>query len=110
MSPLAVFVRTLLRTSAIFIGATFVFLHPTLDWSARQAGVTAQQSPAEAALDGLVMLLTDPDAGVRRQAADALGHVRKTRAIPALVEALDDTDPAVRRSAAKALTACARER
>ena len=110
MSPFAVFVRTLLRTSAIFIGGTLVFLHPTLDWSSRTTSVTAQQSPAEAALDGLIMLLEDSDAGVRRQAADALGHVRNTRAVPALVDALDDPDPAVRKSVTKALADCARGR
>ena len=34
MTPLTVFVRTLMKTSAIFIGATAVILHPSLDWSA----------------------------------------------------------------------------
>ena len=32
MSPVAVFVRTLLKSSAIFIGATAIFLHPQLEW------------------------------------------------------------------------------
>ena len=66
MTPLAVFVRTLMRTSAIFIGVTAVMLHPSLEWrssgngtqqSASRAdglGVTAQQSPTEAAIDALV--------------------------------------------------------
>ena len=33
MSPIAVFFRTLMKTSAIFIGTTLVFLHPPLDWT-----------------------------------------------------------------------------
>ena len=48
MSPLTVFVRTLMKTSAIFIGATAVFLHPRLDWSA-SGGARAQRG-AETAL------------------------------------------------------------
>ena len=48
MSTLTVFVRTLMKTSAIFIGATAVMLHPSLNWSSSRA-VTAQQSPAEGA-------------------------------------------------------------
>ena len=31
MSPITVFVRTLLKSSAIFIGATAIFLHPQLE-------------------------------------------------------------------------------
>ena len=55
MTPLAVFVRTLLKTSALFIGVTVVMLHPSLEWS-RASGlsssrVTARQSPTEAAVD-----------------------------------------------------------
>ena len=34
MTPLVVFVRTLMKTSAIFIGVTAVMLHPSLEWSA----------------------------------------------------------------------------
>ena len=93
MTPLTVFVRTLMKTSAIFIGATVVFLHPRLDWSASggaraqrgpadSIGVTAGQSSAEAAIDGLVGALKDSDAGVRRQAAAALGQLGSPRAVP----------------------------
>ena len=81
MTPLEVFVRTLLKTSALFIGVTVVMLHPSLEWS-RASGltssstrVTAGQSPAEAAVDGLVTALKDTDAGVRRQAAWAIGAI-----------------------------------
>jgi HEAT repeat protein len=102
MTPLALFVRTLLRTSAIFLGVTLVFLHPNLEWSARE-NVTAKQSPVEAAIDGLIGALEDSDAGVRRQAAAALGHVRAPRALPALVAALKDEEPRVRQRAALAL-------
>ena len=90
MTPLAVFVRTLMKTSAIFIGAAAVMLHPSLEWRSSSAptaaphnvglslaglGVTAQQAPAEAAIDALVGALKDADAGVRRQAAAALGEI-----------------------------------
>ena len=84
MTPLAVFVRTLLKTSALFIGVTVVMLHPSLEWS-RASGlspsstwVRAGQSPAEGAVDALVGALKDSDAGVRRQAAAALGEIGKT--------------------------------
>ena len=100
MSTLAVFVRTLMKTSAVFIGATTIFLHPSLDWSARGAAarqsraygldglaVTAGQSPSESAIDGLVAALKDTDAGVRRQAAAALGGLGNARAVPGLIEA-----------------------
>ena len=39
MTPLAVFVRTLLKTSAVFIGVTTVMLHPSLEWS-RASGLS----------------------------------------------------------------------
>ena len=88
MTPLAVFVRTLLKTSAVFIGVTTVMLHPSFEWS-RASGlstsstrvVTARQSPAEAAVDALVAALKDTDAGVRRQAAAALGDIGNARAV-----------------------------
>jgi HEAT repeat protein len=118
MSPLAVFVRTLMKTSAVFIGATAVLLHPSLEWrsssrstaaqqSASQGidwlGVTAQQAPAEAAIDALVAALKDADAGVKRQAAAALGEIGNTRAVPGLIDALKDSDADVRQRAISAL-------
>ena len=33
MSPLTVFVRTLMKSSAICLGAAAIFLHPSLEWS-----------------------------------------------------------------------------
>ena len=36
MSPLTVFIRTLIKSSAICLGAGFIFLNPSLDWSRRQ--------------------------------------------------------------------------
>src|SRR5687768_16023962 len=99
MTPLVVFVRTLMKTSAIFIGVAAVMLHPSLEWSASSTtqqtsaeeardglGVTAGQAPAEAAIDGLVGALKDVDAGVRRQAAAALGEIGNARAVPGLIE------------------------
>lgn len=103
MTPLAVFVRTLMNTSAIFIGVTVVMLHPSLEWSSSSAGVTTRQSPAEAAIEGLVGLLKDTDAGVRRQAAAALGEIGNPRAVPSLIEALKDADPDMRQRAISAL-------
>ena len=95
MSPIAVFFRTLMKTSAIFIGTTLVFLHPPLDWTNGRA-VTAGQSGTEAVIDALTGALKDPDAGVRREAAAALGNRSSRRAVPALLAALKDTDVQVR--------------
>ncbi len=108
MTPLAVFVRTLLKTSAIFIGVTTVMLHPSFEWS-RASGssssrVTARQNPTEAAVDGLVAALKDTDAGVRRQAAAALGEIGNARAVTGLMDALKDAD----RRRAPACIVCAR--
>ena len=52
MSATAVFFRTLMKTSAIFIGTAIVFLHPPLD-STSSRGVTAVQSGAESVIDAL---------------------------------------------------------
>jgi hypothetical protein len=102
MTPLTVFVRTLMKTSAIFIGATVVFLHPSLEWS-RTRGLTAQQGPADAIIDALTGALKDSDAGVRRQAAVSLGQMDNARAVPALIEALKDAEPGVKQRAIVAL-------
>jgi HEAT repeat protein len=101
MTPLAVFIRTFLRTSAIVVGVTTVFLNPPLEWSAGSAA-TAQKSPVESAVDGLIVALKDPDVDVRCQAAWALGRTRKTRAVDPLIEAMADA-AAVRRQAVRAL-------
>src|SRR5215213_3474125 len=118
MTPLAVFVRTLMKTTAVFIGVTTVMLHPSLEWpgSSRNAaaqpvtlrladglGVTAGQAPSEAAIDALVAALKDADAGVRRQAAAALGDIGNARAVPGLIESLKDSDATVRQRVISAL-------
>src|SRR4029450_3264706 len=103
MSPLAVFFRTLSRSSAICLGVALAIVHPSLEWSPAR-GVTAQKSPSEAALDGLILALKDSDEGVRRQAAIALGELRNTRAVPALIELLKDDKPEVRMHAISALS------
>ena len=84
MSPLHVFFRTLLRSSAIFLGTAAIFLHPPLEWSsAWHGGVVAQQSGSEARIDALIGALKDTDAGVRRQVAAALAEIGNARAVPA---------------------------
>ncbi|CAN5781730.1 hypothetical protein BH18ACI5_BH18ACI5_21950 [soil metagenome] len=98
MTPLAVFVRTLLRTSAIFLGTTIVFLHPPLEWGSGRT-VTAVQSGKEMAVDALIAVMNDSDAGVRRQVAASLGASVNPRALPALRMMLHDAEPAVRRAA-----------
>jgi HEAT repeat protein len=109
MSPLAVFVRTLMTSSAIFIGAGTVFLNPSLDWSSSRA-VTAQKGVSGQAVDALTAALEDPDAGVRRQAASALGEIRNPRSVPALIAAAGDENREVRRHAARALGAIGDDR
>lgn len=102
MSPLSLFLRTLLRSSAICLGASIAIIHPPAEWpSSRPA--TAQQSPTEAATSGLIRALEDTDARVRRQAAVALGELRSRRAVPDLIETLADPDPDVREAAMRAL-------
>ena len=105
MSPVAVFFRTLLKSSAIFIGAAAIFLNPALEWRAghardrrraRGTAVGAAQAGSEAAVDGLIARLKDTDAGVRRAAAHALAQLNSRRAVPALAAALKDADADMR--------------
>jgi len=115
MSPITVFVRTLLKTSAMFIGFVSVMLHPSLEWTStpptvasksaefQLPRVSAGQSPREGAVDALVGALKDADAGVRRQAAAALGEIGNARAVTGLIEALKDADADVRAHALSAL-------
>lgn len=104
MSTMTFFFRVLLRTSAIFAGAVFVFLHPSLEWRGGAPDtVVAQQAPREAAVEGLIAALRDNDAGVRRQAAFALGQLDARPAVDALVSAAKDTSPDVRRAVVEAL-------
>src|SRR4051794_16186966 len=108
MSPVAVFVRTLLKSSAIFIGAASIFLHPALEWrpdaqQARGLNVIAGQAQSEAAVDGLIAALKDTDGGVRREAVRALGQLNSRRAVPALAAAMKDADDEMRASIVSAL-------
>src|SRR4051794_35224469 len=114
MSPVTVFIRTLLKSSAIFIGAVAIFLHPQLEWRSAAYGgragllgdgsaVGARQAPSEAAIDGLIALLKDPDAGVRRQAVRSLASLNSRRAAPALAAAMKDADPDMRAAIVAAL-------
>ena len=109
MSPVAVFVRTLLKSSAIFVGAAAVFLHPSLEWrgpartQAAGTAVGAQQSGTEGAVDALIAALKDSDAGVRRAAAHALADLNSRRAAPALADAMKGADPELRATIVSAL-------
>ena len=110
MTPLAVFIRTLMKTSAIFIGATWIVLHPSLDWSAsRTTSVTAEQGQREAELAGLRSALTDQDPTVLTQATWGLGAIGVSSASQALLPLLEDPDAGVRRQAAWAIGAIGRE-
>ena len=71
MTPLAVFFKTLSRTSAIFLGTAIMFLHPPLEWGMPRS-VTASKGPRQATIDSLVGALRDPDVSVRREVARAL--------------------------------------
>src|SRR6478609_2494980 len=105
MTPLAVFVRTFLKTSAIFIGVTAVMLHPSLQWSEATGSsrVIAGQGQTEMAVDALVGALKDTDAGVRRQAAAALGEFGDASAVDPLIAVIRDANADVRRHVIGAL-------
>jgi HEAT repeat protein len=102
MTPLSVFVKALMKSSAISLGIAIGVVQPSFDFGPpRQA--TAHQSPTEGAIDGLLVALRDPDPGVRRYAAGALGRLRARRAVPALIAAIRDARPDVRFEAVNAL-------
>jgi HEAT repeat protein len=106
MNPVTVFLRTLLKSSAIFIGATAIFLHPALEWrgtAVDRTAVGAQQGAREAAVAGLIALLKDPEPGVRAQAADTLAQLEAHDAVDALIAAVKDTNTDVRRHVVDAL-------
>ena len=77
--------------------------------AAEALGLVLEKAPAGTpgrpeAVDALILLLGDPDYGVRYNSADGLSHLRNRRAVPALVTALEkDTDEGVRGHAAWAL-------
>jgi hypothetical protein len=108
MSPLTVFIRTLLKSSAIFVGTVVVFLHPQLEFRSA-TGVGARPSPRQQMVTGLVAALNDPDAGVRRQVAQTLGHVGDAEVLEALKHALRDADASVRCAAANAVARITRQ-
>ena len=99
MSPLAVFVRTLLKSSAICFGIAIAVVQPTV----RPQRAIAQKSPSHAATEGLIAALKDSDAGVRAHAATALGSLGNAVAVPALAAAVADESPEVRMRALAAL-------
>ena len=102
VTPFGLFFRTLARSSAIFLGAGWIFMNPSLEpWANRE--VTAQRSPREAAVDGLVAAASDSDPRVRRQAVEALGDTPHDRARPVLIRALGDESDEVRLAAGRAL-------
>ena len=101
MSPLTVFIRTLLKSSAICLGIAIAIVQPTVRPDKNMA--IAQKSPTQAATDGLIAALNDSDAGVRSYAAAALGQLRSREAVPALITAVRDKEVDVRRRALKAL-------
>ena len=68
MSPLTVFIRTLLKSSAIFIGTTVIFLNPRLE-------VSARPSPYAMRYNSLVEALNDRDPDVRKIAARSLQRI-----------------------------------
>lgn len=92
MSPLTVFIRTLLKSSAIFIGTTVIFLHPQLEYRS-ETNVSARPEPYALRYNGLVDALNDRDADVRKAAARSLQRI----SAPA---GLASPDPATRTRAA----------
>jgi HEAT repeats len=103
MSATTFFIRTLLKATAVFFGVTAVFMQPTLDWSPQRARVIAHKSPYNAAVDALIAALDDEDAGVRRQAALALGRIGDRAALFSLGKALNDGAGSVRLAASQAI-------
>lgn len=102
VTPLGLFFRTLARSSAVFLGAGWIFMNPSLEPRATRE-VTAQRSPREAAVEGLVTAAADSDPRVRRQAVEALGGTPHGRARPVLIQALGDECEEVRLAAGRAL-------
>lgn len=102
MSPLTVFVRTLLKSSAICLGIALAVVQPSVDFGPSRRAA-AHPSPAEAAVDGLLVALEDADPGVRGYAAAALGKLHSRRAVPALIDVVRDNQPEVRMQAVTAL-------
>ena len=67
------------------------------------AGKDGETAPDTVGLAALIAALRDPDAGVRRAAAQSLGNIENPRAVDGLVAVLGDSDVEVRRAAVWAL-------
>ncbi len=78
---------------------------PIREWGIRETAVDAIARIGEPAVPVLVQSLSDPDPGVRAQAARALARMGVTAkpAVPDLVKALRDSDEGVQIAAARAL-------
>src|SRR5258708_26048752 len=97
MSPVTVFFRTLLKSSAIFIGAATIGLNPALERrpatqatrsAPRGSIVGAQHAASEAPIDRLIAALKDTDAGVPRAPVNAAARVNHRRGAAARSRAL----------------------
>ena len=97
MSPLFVFFRTLSRTSALLLGAMFVFLHPPLQWSAPRPQATTELTSLrpQHTVRELSNQLASSDAAVRARAACDLRERAGDAgaAIDALIALLPDAAP-----------------
>ena len=110
MSPLTVFFRTLLKSTAIFVGTAAIFLHPSLEWrgAADRTTVGAEPGARQAAIAALLVALHDPDTSVRSGAAAALREIQ-TPALTEAIAGLSSPDPTARAHAACALRALGRD-
>ena len=94
--------QSVVEVERVLLSVAIAIIQPSFDGGPSRRAV-AQQSPVQAAIDGLVNALTDPDPGVRRNAAIALGELRSARAVPALIAASWDGNDEVRSRASAAL-------
>jgi HEAT repeat protein len=78
---------------------------PIRQWGVKETAVDAIARIGEPAVPALIQSLSDPDPGVRAQAARALARMseKAQTALPALTAALDDPDEDVRIAATRAL-------
>jgi len=78
---------------------------PIRQWGVRETAVDAIARIGAPAVPALIQSLSDPDPGVRTQAARALARMGDTAkpALPELIQALRDPDEGVRIAATKAL-------
>ena len=97
MSPLAVFFRTLARTSALFLGMALVFLYPPAQPSAPRPFATAEATGAgvQHTIQELSGMLSASDPAVRARAACDLRERADNAgaAIEALIALLPDAAP-----------------